>query len=115
MTLTAVEFVRRFLMYVLPMGFVRVRYYGLLANRHRQEKLTRCRQLLGTAVTPQAGTAPSEPDPVTPPGHETTVTQTRVCLRCGAGRMIVIAELPPMTLSQRIATVPEPSLTFDSS
>ena len=39
MTLEAVEFVRRFLMHVLPSGFVRVRHYGLLANRHRQEKL----------------------------------------------------------------------------
>ena len=39
MTLEAIEFVRRFLMHVLPSGFVRVRHYGLLANRHRQEKL----------------------------------------------------------------------------
>ena len=39
MTLDSVEFVRRFLMHVLPSGFVRVRHYGLLANRHRQEKL----------------------------------------------------------------------------
>ena len=66
MTLDAVEFVRRFLMHVLPTGFVRVRHYGLLANRHRQEKLARCRELLGMAVTPQADTAPSEPEPVMP-------------------------------------------------
>ena len=60
MTLDAVEFVRRFLMHVLPSGFVRVRHYGLLANRHRQEKLARCRELLGMAVTPQADTAPTD-------------------------------------------------------
>ena len=59
MTLDSVEFVRRFLMHVLPSGFVRVRHYGLLANRHRQEKLARCRELLGMAVTPPADTAPS--------------------------------------------------------
>ena len=100
MTLEAVEFVRRFLMHVLPSGFVRVRHYGLLANRHRQEKLARCRELLGMAVTPQADTAPTDPDPVTPPGHEATVTPTRVCPRCGAGRMVVVAEFPPMPLSQ---------------
>src|SRR5882757_4410654 len=52
MTLDAVEFVRRFLMHVLPSGFVRVRHYGLLANRHRQEKLARCRELIGAAKTP---------------------------------------------------------------
>ena len=96
MTLDAVEFVRRFLMHVLPSGFVRVRHYGLLANRHRQEKLARCRELLGMAVTPQADTAPTDPDPVTPPVPETTVTPTRVCPRCGAGRMVVVAEFPPM-------------------
>ena len=63
MTLAAVEFVRRFLMHVLPTGFVRVRHYGLLANRHRQEKLARCRELLGMTVTPQADAAPTDPDP----------------------------------------------------
>src|SRR5205814_6981032 len=52
MTLAAVEFVRRFLTHVLPSGFVRVRHYGLLANRHRQEKLARCRELLGMLAPP---------------------------------------------------------------
>ncbi len=79
MTLAAVEFVRRFLMHVLPTGFVRVRYYGLLANRHRQEKLARCRELFGMAVSPQGDPVPTDPDPVTPPGHETTVAPTRGC------------------------------------
>ena len=54
MTLAASEFIRRFLLHVLPRGFHRIRYYGLLGNRHRTEKLERCRQLLGTA-------SPSEP------------------------------------------------------
>jgi hypothetical protein len=115
MTLEAVEFVRRFLTHVLPTGFVRVRHYGLLANRHRREKLVRCRELLGMAVTPQADTASIDPDPVTPPAPEVAVTPTRVCPRCGAGRMVVVAEFPPMSLSQGTSTVPEPSLTFDSS
>jgi hypothetical protein len=53
MRLDAIEFVRRFLMHVLPSGFVRIRHYGLLANRHRQQKLARCRKLLGVAVTPE--------------------------------------------------------------
>jgi ribosomal protein L37AE/L43A len=115
MTLEAVEFVRRFLMHVLPSGFVRVRHYGLLANRHRQEKLARCRELLGMAAPPPADPAATDPDPVTPPAQEATVTPTRVCPRCGAGRMIVIAEFPPITPAQRIGAGLEPSLVLDSS
>jgi Putative transposase/Transposase zinc-binding domain len=115
MTLEAVEFVRRFLMHVLPSGFVRVRHYGLLANRHRQSKLARCRELLGMAVPPQPDTAPIDPDPVTPPGHEPTVTPTRVCPRCGASRMILVAEFPPMPLTEGITAGLEPCLILDSS
>ena len=115
MTLAAVEFVRRFLTHVLPSGFVRVRHYGLLANRHRQEKLARCRELLGMLAPPLPETAPTDPDPVTPPGHEATVTPTRVCPRCGAGRMVVVAEFPPMPLAEGIRAGLEPCLTLDSS
>jgi hypothetical protein len=115
MTLEAVEFVRRFLMHVLPSGFVRVRHYGILANRHRQEKLVRCRELLGIAGTEQVDTAPTDPDPIPPSSHEATVTPTRVCPRCGAGRMIVVAEFPPLTLPEGIAVGGELFLILDSS
>ncbi len=50
--LEAVEFLRRFLMHVLPSGFHRIRYYGLLANRHRTVNLERCRVLLGVVIEP---------------------------------------------------------------
>ena len=46
MTLDAVEFLRRFLQHVLPKGFLKIRHYGLLANRHRDTKLQRSRQRL---------------------------------------------------------------------
>ena len=46
MTLDADEFIRRFLLHVLPDGFQRIRYYGFLANRYRAEKLTLCRQFM---------------------------------------------------------------------
>jgi Putative transposase/Transposase zinc-binding domain len=46
MTLSAPEFLRRFLMHVLPDGFQRIRHYGLLANRYRADNLARCRELL---------------------------------------------------------------------
>lgn len=55
MELDAHEFIRRFLMHVLPPGFVRIRRFGLLANRKREAKLARCRELLGiTDLGPKA-------------------------------------------------------------
>jgi Putative transposase len=47
--LSAAKFIRRFLLHVLPDGFQRIRYYGFLSNRYRQQKLAQCRQLLGLA------------------------------------------------------------------
>jgi hypothetical protein len=111
MTLTAVEFVRRFLRHVMPTGFVRVRHYGLLANRHRREKLARCRKVLGTAVTPQA----DAPDPISLLSHEATVTPTRVCPRCGASRMVVVAEFPSVPPTECARAGLEPCLIIDSS
>ena len=58
MTLTADQFIGRFLLHVLPSGFHRIRYYGFLANPHRQEKLEQRRQILGMS-------APSKSPPVT--------------------------------------------------
>ena len=56
MTLAATEFIRRVLLHVLPRGFHRMRYYGLLANRTRHQHVAQCRQLLGTrsATRPDA-------------------------------------------------------------
>jgi hypothetical protein len=48
MTVSADEFIRRFLQHALPPGFQRIRYYGFLANCHRAAKLDLCRQLLAT-------------------------------------------------------------------
>ena len=64
MTLTATEFIRRMHLHVLPPGFHRIRYYGFLANRNRQQKLSECRRLLhapryhrqSTPVPPQSTT-----------------------------------------------------------
>src|SRR5215470_19727902 len=57
MTLDAVEFMRRFLLHVLPSGLVRIRQFGFLANRVRAAKLELCRHLLGVDQTP----APADP------------------------------------------------------
>ena len=50
MHLDVLEFIRRFLLHVLPKGFVRIRHYGLLANRTRKKKIARCRELLSAPV-----------------------------------------------------------------
>ena len=51
MTVSADEFLRRFLLHVLPKGLVRIRHFGFFANRRRETALTRCRELLGTATS----------------------------------------------------------------
>lgn len=51
MTVSADEFLRRFLLHVLPKGLVRIRHFGFFANRRRETALTRCRKLLGTATS----------------------------------------------------------------
>ena len=88
MTLAGQEFVRRFLMHVLPEGFMRIRQYGYLANRRRREKLARCRELLD-ATTPQEAPPPSEPAveaAAAPPPAAPTVR----CPLCAEGRLHVI-------------------------
>jgi hypothetical protein len=90
MRLSTVEFVRRFLLHVLPAGFVRMRHYGFLCNRHRHEKLELCRSLL----EPRQAAEPKLPE-AEAPEISTSISPTRVCPACGAGRMILIEELPP--------------------
>jgi hypothetical protein len=55
MTLAADEFIRRFLLHALPDGFHRIRHYGFLANRHREDKLTLCRHLLAVTAVEDDG------------------------------------------------------------
>jgi hypothetical protein len=56
MTITAHEFLRRFLLHVLPRGFVRIRFFGFLANRRRRTQLAQCQQLL--AALPETPSRP---------------------------------------------------------
>jgi hypothetical protein len=95
MTLSADEFIRRFLLHVLPDGFHRIRYYGFLGNRYRQEKLERCRQLLGMAVP-----ATEAPKDYRDQYEELTGISLRLCPVCRRGQMIRIAvPLPPACAS----------------
>jgi len=86
MPLSADEFIRRFLLHVLPDGFHRIRYYGFLGNRYRQEKLERCRQLLGMAVP-----ATEPPKDYRDQYEELTGISLRLCPVCHRGQMIRIA------------------------
>ena len=85
------EFIRRFLQHVLPAGFVRIRHYGLLANRVCREKLDLCRTLLAALTTPQ----PVAAEPVS--GLERASErepEAHVCPACGEGRMVIIETFP---------------------
>jgi hypothetical protein len=92
MELRGVEFLRRFLLHVLPKGFVRIRHFGLLANRVRDANLARCRSLLAASTTTQDSEIPTascgEEDPAP------------LCPTCRAGRLRQIATLRPAVLHQ---------------
>jgi hypothetical protein len=86
MTLDAGDFLRRFVQHVLPRSFVKVRHYGLLANRHRAERLAVCRRLL--LVVNVAATTPDTEGVALEPA------QPRCCPAC-RGTRLVYHELPP--------------------
>jgi hypothetical protein len=96
MTLSADEFLKRFLLHVLPDSFQRIRYYGLLGNRHRAERLARCRELLAM------------PAPTPPPRRDYRERCQQLsgqdplqCPRCHRGKMVSIAIVAPGGLVQR--------------
>ncbi len=100
MALDCVEFIRRFCLHVLPPQFVKIRHYGLLANRGRQQRLDRARALLGAAE---------------PTGTELPVLKLSphaeplpVCPHCGWAALVLVRVIPP----QRFR--PVPSLTDTS-
>ena len=97
LTLDAQEFIRRFLLHVLPDGFMRVRHFGFLANRSKKQTLTQCRKLLG--ANPASLQSPSES------AKDLLLRITGIdlsrCPSCHNGTMIVVAELPPISRSPR--------------
>lgn len=95
MTLSAEEFIRRFLLHALPDGFQRIRYYGLLGNRYRQQKLARCRQLLGMAPPVEA----PAPEDYRDQHEQLTGSSLRECPLCRRGRMLMVETLTPYRAS----------------
>jgi hypothetical protein len=83
MSLDTDEFIRRFLLHVLPSGFHRIRHYGLLANAHRIDNISRARELLGVAAIH-----------LLPKLETETSSDTFICRSCEAP-MIILETLPP--------------------
>ena len=107
MTLAADEFMRRFLLHVLPDGFQRIRHTGFLANGHRRAKLALIRRLL--AATPHARTGQSPPAQQEPSLFQPERPEVPPCPSCG-GRMVIIEILPGPRRHQR-----RPALRRDDS
>jgi len=104
MILPAEEFIRRFLLHVLPRGFMRIRHFGFLANRSKAHALARCRDLLGVEAP-----KPSEPKSAAEWILLITGTDVSRCPRCGH-RPLMHDELAPW----RPGRAPQPPV-FDSS
>ena len=92
MTLSAEEFIRRFLLHALPHRFHRIRYYGFCGNRNRQEKLILCRQLLGMPV-PEIPPKSSEVQDYRDRTELLTGTSLRLCPACRRGNMVLLEPL----------------------
>jgi len=92
MTLPAAALLRRFLLHVLPPGFVRIRHYGLLANSVRRERIALCRRLLGVAEvsTPPAPSESWEEILLRLTGEDVTC-----CPRCKTGHLRTTREIKP--------------------
>jgi hypothetical protein len=101
MTLEAEEFIRRFLLHVLPAGFQRIRYYGFLGNRYRKEKLARCRHLLGMPAY-EAGPAQEAAPDYRGRYEALTGASLRRCPVCQQGCMQVIEILPPKPFNRPV-------------
>lgn len=88
MSLTIEEFVRRFCLHLLPEKFVKIRHYGLLSNRGRQERIASVRQALGVKEEL------AEPATKAAPVDSESTSRLR-CPHCGAAALIWIGQLPP--------------------
>jgi hypothetical protein len=94
MTLDASEFIRRFLLHILPDGFMKIRHYGILSNRNRRTKLASCKTLLGVDCQDDKREKQSWQDLLTRiTGHD-----PRICPYCGKGKMVLQEVLDPSAL-----------------
>ena len=107
MALDAVEFLRRFLQHVVPSGFMRIRHFGFLSPRCKEEKLQRCRQLLGEATTPAPEVLAAPPVPVAShPKPAADPADWHRCPHCGRGHMIIVERFEAGSPPTRPAVAP---------
>jgi hypothetical protein len=94
MTLEPAEFMRRFLLHVLPPGFHRIRHFGFLANRPRTVRIALCRQLLAQPVLDQQGTPNAALDNhrCSPPWQHGPAPD--ICPRCGSSLSLSLSTMP---------------------
>ncbi len=96
MTLEASEFIRRYLLHILPDGFVKIRHYGILSSRNRKSKLARCMALLGVHHRDQ------DQEKHTMPWEDLleqiTGVDPRICPYCRKGKMVLKEVLDPTAL-----------------
>ena len=108
MTLKPGEFIRRFLIHVLPNGFHRIRHYGLLATGTKTETIARARELIAAAKPAQTAQKQQTPDSIAP-----TDSPTQPCPCCG-GRMMII-ETFERGSSPRYRPPPQTAISIDTS
>jgi hypothetical protein len=106
MALDGVEFIRRFLLHVVPSGFMRIRHFGFLAHGHRAEKLELCRRLLNV-----------EPAPDTEPAIDQSTTEEAVdlCPACKEGHMVIIENIERQRTKAATPLAARLPLTTDTS
>ena len=109
-TLDAQEFIRRLLLHVLPNGFVRIRYYGLLANCHRSRKLLLCRKLLKVPEEDAAPDNTGAATPAKPHWAELLLTLTGqdplACPKCRQGQLVRSQTFSPTPFPNRTRAPP---------
>ena len=110
MTRDADEGIRRFLLHVLPRGCMRLRHYGLLANRHKARTLRRCRELLGQPAEPP----PRRPKSVVQWMQEVMGVNLTQCPHCGT-RPLLRLPLPPLSPPTASRGTPVEVPIYDSS
>ncbi len=98
MSLSTAEFMRRFLLHVIPKRFVRIRFYGLLSNRNKRESLSRCRELLDEIPTEGENEGQN---------HETAQeiipeNECLLCPECQKGHMIIVMVIEPEPLAHNV-------------
>ena len=112
MRLPPCEFVRRFVLHVLPKGFVRIRRYGLLANAHRDGYLALCHTLLDAPAQPPT-TSEQSPPQATPIETEAACAGTSCnghCPACRRGRLRTIEWIPPSRTRESARSPPAPAI-----